>query len=182
MRMKGSAFSMFVSVTLAILAIVVLLMIFRSMIPSLFGRSFCKVYQVILVLPLPSFLKPTIPGCTITPQTERIYLNDGNAPVLATYIESCWRKSDYGKGGQGFICYEIFMKSIKENIDEVNVTKTLKERGLCEKLPNNIIDATDQKYDCGDENLIYWGIDNIKGDDVTVIIKYNAFIHRLEVF
>jgi len=180
--MKGLTFSTIAFVIIALVAVIVLLSIFRSMLPEIIGKSFCKVYQAILVLPLPSFLKPTIPGCSLTPNMERVELKGIGAAKLTDYIINCWEKADLGKGGQTFICYEIFTRTIDTPITEKDVTDIIKQKDYCETLPNNFLDIENQDYDgCEDENLIFWRIDSIEGKDMTIIIKYNAFVHRLEV-
>jgi hypothetical protein len=48
-------------------------------------------------------------------------------------------------------------------------------------LQNNYLDADRGNINCGNENKLYWGADDLIGRDITVIIKYNAFTHRLEL-
>ena len=179
--MKGIAFSTVAFVIIGLVAVWIVLSVFQSMLPGFIGKAFCKVYQAILTLPLPSYLKPTIPGCFLTPSMERIELKELDANELTDYIINCWEKSDSGKGGQTFICYEIFARTITSSILEKHVTDIIKQKNYCSILPNNILDVENQNYDCGGENLILWKIGEIKGKDVTIVIKYNAFVHKLEV-
>jgi len=157
---KGIAFNTIIFVLIAIVGVVILLMILNSIVPNFVGRPLCKLYQVVLSLPLPKQLKPTIPGCSIFPTMERITLDESlsNPSNLADYIEKCWEKSEEGKLGQTFICYELFMKKVNQPFNEGDITSKLK-----------------------DENKIDWKIGIISGEELTVIIKYNSTSKVVEV-
>jgi hypothetical protein len=184
--MKGVSFQLVAEILIALAAGVVILLVFQSFLPGMSGTALCKVYQVILSLPLPSALKPPIKECSLQPTMERIAISDTDAAKvtdqLANKIFDCWQlKADTGKSGITFDCYEIFISQINGNIKESDVTANLKSKNYCDVLPNNFLDQERQSYDCGNLNKIYWQIGTINGTGVTVIVKYDALIHRIEV-
>ena len=143
-NLKGIAFSTIIFAVIAIASVVIFLAIMNSIIPNFMGKSFCRVYQVILSLPLPKGLRPNIPGCSLFPATERVSLAEelSNVNILTDYLAKCWDKSQEGRGGQTFICYEIFIENVPMPFDETEVSKIIRSRGLCKKLPNNLIEST----------------------------------------
>jgi len=188
-NLKGIAFNTIIFAIIAIASVVIFLAIMNSIIPNFMGKSLCKVYQAILSLPLPKGLRPNIPGCSLFPGIERISLAEelSNANILTDYLAKCWDKSQEGRGGQTFICYEIFMKNVPEAFDETWVTKLIRSRGLCKKLPNSLIEPPPDTalpytpFDCGNDNKLNWKIGIIEGQDLTVIIKYNSTSSQIEV-
>lgn len=181
-------FKLIAEVILAIAGVVVVFSIFTLLLPQYTGTSLCKYYQIVQTLPIPSFLKPNIAECSISPTTERVDLSDEDPNKILqqlslNYIYKCWKdKADSGKSGLTFQCYEIYLKSFDRIIIEKDVTDVLKSAGYCDILPNNFLDQERKTYSCGNENKIYWKIGEIKGDDITIIVKYSAFpIHRIEV-
>jgi len=159
-KVKGIALNTIVYALIALAVIVILLSILNSIIPNFIGKSFCKFYKLILMLPLPKQLKPEIPGCSIFPNMERVSLDQkvSTPIVLANYIDNCWEKSNEGKTGMTFICYELFMKKIEVPFNEEDIKSALK-----------------------DEDKISWKIGIIQGEDLTVIIKYNSTSGQVEV-
>ncbi|MEM7827003.1 MAG: hypothetical protein QXQ40_02140 [Candidatus Aenigmatarchaeota archaeon] len=176
--MKAITFSTIAYSLIAIGTVVILLTILNALYPEFMGRGFCKVYDMALALPLPGFLKPSIPECSLGPKMERIKLEKGEAKDIANYLIKCWKKVDEGKGGESFVCYELFIKDVET--DEAEVTGILKNKNYCNLLPNNYLDIEKLSYDCGNENKIYWNI-SMKGRDLTIIMKYNPLAHRIEV-
>ncbi|MBD3155115.1 MAG: hypothetical protein GF368_00480 [Candidatus Aenigmarchaeota archaeon] len=91
---------------------------------------------------------------------ERLRFPEGSATTLANYLIQCWEKSEEGKLGQTFICYELFLKEIPIPFDDGDVTT-------------------------GSTVPITWKINPpsglIEGEDITIIIKYNAETQRVEV-
>lgn len=128
------------------------------------GRALCKVYQIVLSLPLPRQLKPNIPGCSLFPTMKRVVLEEGlsNANILTNYVVDCWKDSQEGRGGQTFICYELFMEKVPDSFGGPDVISLLRARGF-------------------DENKINWKIGIIQGNELTVIIKYNSESGQIEV-
>lgn len=185
--MKGQiSFQLVAEILIALVAAAILILIFQSFLPGYGSAALCKVYQVILALPLPSSLKPSISECSLQPTLERLTIFDTDTgkitDQLTNKIFDCWQqKSDTGKSGITFDCYEIFINQVNGNITEADVTSNLKAKGYCDTLPNDFLDQERQNYDCGNLNKIYWQIGTINGTDVTVIVKYNALIHRIEV-
>lgn len=175
-------------IIIALVAVWVILSIFQTFLPGVSGQSICKFYQVVLTLPLPSFLKPNIQQCNIQPQTEKFSLADSDkskvADDLETYVYKCWHdKATDGNSGITFLCYEIYFPNISAPVSEKDVTSLLSYKGLCSSLPNNFLDYERSDFNCGNLNKIYWNVDggSFNGTDVTVAISYNAFIHRIEV-
>jgi len=186
MRLKGIALKVVAEILIAIVAAFVILAIFQSLIPSSGDPAICRIYRAILTLPIPASIKPTIKECTIQPVTERFTITDTEKAKiidsLTTNIMNCWHdKANDGKSGITFICYEIFLKKIDGDITERDVTIAFQQKGYCSSLPNNFLDAERQSFDCGDLNKIYWQIGTISGTDLTVMIKYNEFQHRIEI-
>ncbi len=158
-NLKGVGFNLIIFSSLAIVSIVVFLLILNSIIPNFMGRSLCKVYHIIIAFPLPKQLKPHIPGCSLYPEMERIILEEesSNAQTLTYYIEKCWDKSQEGRSGQSFICYELFLKKVPREFNYENILTELK-----------------------DEGKIEWLSGPIEGSDITVIIKYNSETGKIE--
>lgn len=177
--MKGVEFSFIAKVLIAIASVMMMIIILNHMYPNFVGEGVCKFYNLVLSLPLPKFLKPSMQGCFQEAQTSRVALDTLDSAGLMSYILSCWRKAEEGKSGKSFICFEIFIKNPK-NIKERDVTDILKNRNQCNYLPNNYLDVEKVSYDCGNENRIFWNA-SITGMDVTIILKYNPLAHRIEV-
>jgi len=175
-------------VIIALVAVWVIYSIFQTFLPGVSGQSFCKFYQAILTLPLPSFLKPNIQQCNIQPTTERLTLADSDknkvTDDLENFIYKCWHeKASDGTSGITFMCYELFFGNISETISEKDVASLHSSKNLCGLLPNNFLDFERKEFNCGNLNKIYWNVDggSFNGNDVTVAISYNAFHHRIEV-
>ena len=186
MRTKGVAFKVVAEILIAIVAAFVILSIFQSLLPSTGEPALCRIYRVILALPIPASIKPTIKECTIQPETERFVLTETEkskiVDSLAENMMKCWHeKANDGKSGITFICYEIFLKRIDGEIKEEDIAASFQQKGYCNVLPNNFLDVERSSFACGDLNKVYWQIGTINGTEVTVVIKYNAFQHRIEV-
>jgi len=155
---KGIAFNTIIYATLALVAVVILVLILNTLTSNFLGKSFCRFYKVILSLPLPKQLKPEIPGCSVLPAMERFALTEEmcRPEILKEYIENCWEKSEEGKSGLTFICYEIFMEKIKNPFNGEDVTTSI-----------------DDKID--------WKIERIEGEELTIIVKYNPDNNKVEV-
>lgn len=188
--MVDLALKLVADVLIALVAIVVIFSIFKNFLPSINGPGICKFYQIILTLPLPSFLKPNVQQCNIQPETERISLADSDQSKVSddieNYIYKCWHeKANDGQLGITFLCYELYFDHINGTITEEDVTAVHASNGLCNSLPNNFMDYDRTDYNCGNANDIYWNVDGgiFNGTDVTVDISYNAefSLHRIEV-
>ena len=185
MYMKGITFQLIAEVVITLAAVFVILAIYYGFLPGFTGPALCKIYQVVLSLPIPSSIKPTVSECSIQPTYERFTISDIDpAKVtddIATNIINCWQqKAGSGKSGITFICYEIHLTRVDGNVTESGVANILKQKGYCDTLPNNFLDEEQQSFDCGNLNKIYWTA-TIGGSDYDVIIKYDAFQHRIEV-
>jgi len=187
--MKGIDLSLklVADVIITLVAVLVVFLIFKTLLPTQTNNAICKIYRGISALPLPEFLKTMPEGCSsIFQVVERIRIseNDGSKieQRLADYIVKCWdEKAGSGKSGTTFDCYEIYIKWIDGTVTEYGVTEKLRLEKYCKTLPNNFLDQDKVDYNCGSENKIYWKND-FEGDDVTIIVKYSAFpIHRIEV-
>lgn len=175
-------------VIIALVAVWVIFSIFQTFLPATSGSGFCKFYQAVLTLPLPSFLKPNIQQCNIQPTTERLSLTDSERGKVIEDVENfiykCWHeKANDGGSGITFVCYELFFSNISGPVAEKDVTSLLSSKNLCTSLPNNFLDYERVSFNCGNLNKIYWNVDggSFNGADVTVAIGYNAFHHRIEV-
>jgi len=185
---KGIALKFVAEVIIAIVAAFVVLSIFQSLLPSTSTSILCRIYRVILALPIPASIKPTITECTIQPITERFVVSDTEKDKivenLATNALRCWQeKADDGKLGITFICYELLLKKSDADITESDFATFLKQKGYCDALPDNFLDVERTSFDCGNLNKVMWKIGTISGSDVTVIIKFNGQFsqHWLEI-
>lgn len=188
--MVSLALKLVADVLIVLVAVWVIFSIFKTFLPSVSGPGICKFYQVILTLPLPSFLKPNVEQCNVQPQTERISLADSDQSKVAddieTYIYKCWHeKANDGNLGITFLCYEIYFPNISSAVSESDITTIHKAKGFCNSPANNFLDYERKDYDCGNSNDIYWNVDGgtFGGTDVTVDISYDATFshHRIEV-
>jgi len=186
--MVSSVLKIVADVVIALVAIWVIYSIFQIFLPNVSGPAFCKFYQIVLTLPLPSFLKPNIQQCTIQPTTERLTIDDSEKSKVTddieTYIYKCWHeKANDGNSGITFPCYEIFFGNISGPVSEKDVTSLLASKGLCGALPNNFLDFERTDFNCGNLNKIYWNVEagSFNGTGVSVYISFNAFQHRIEV-
>ncbi|MBU5678916.1 MAG: hypothetical protein KQA36_03470 [Candidatus Aenigmarchaeota archaeon] len=177
--MKGLELSLIAKALIAISLIFILLIILNQMYPNFVGEGICKFYNLVLALPLPQFLKPSMQECFEAQITSRVALESLEETTLLSYVINCWRKANEGKSGKSFICFEIFVKNPK-TISEKEITDLLKSRKQCNYIQNNYLDLEKSSYDCGNENKIFWNA-TIGGRDLTIIIKYNALAHRIEV-
>lgn len=177
-------------VLIALVAVVVIFSIFKTFLPAATGSGICKFYQVILTLPLPSFLKPNVQQCNIQPETERINLADTDSSKVAedidTYIYKCWHeKANDGTSGVTFLCYELYFDNISGSVSEKDVTTVHASKGYCSQLANNFLDYDRTDFNCGNSNDIYWNVvkGNFTGSYVTVTVSYDATFshHRIEV-
>lgn len=181
--LKGLAFNTIILMLIALASVVILLFILNSIIPNFSGRALCKIYQVVLVFPLPKNIRPVIPECTLIPGTERLILPEENAneEFMAHYIKKCWEKSQDGKSGQTFACYELFLENVPTPFGEKETTEILSQKGLCKKIPNNIIEEDSSSFNCGTSNKIYWWPGHLQGSEITVIVKFNSTERMIEV-
>jgi hypothetical protein len=175
--LNGLEFSTIAYTLIAIATVFVLITFLNYLYPDFVGSNLCKIYTLISSFPIPDFLKPDLSNC-IPQETKRIKVEFLDSDLLLNYIISCWRMSNEGKSGKTFICYEIFGRT--GNANERELTEKLKSRKYCEKIQNNYLDIEKQSYDCGNKNLIFWNI-TINNSDMTIIIKYNALAHRIEI-
>lgn len=186
--MVSLALKLLADVIIALVAFYVIFSIFQTFVPATSGSGLCKFYQAILNLPLPSFLKPNIQQCSIQPTTETLTMtdtaHDAVAQDIETYIYNCWHdKASNGSSGITFLCYELYFSSIDSPVSEKDVTLVLSSKNLCSSLPNNFLDFERQDFNCGNANKIYWNAKGgtFNGTAVTVDIKYDAFVHQIDV-
>jgi len=187
-KKKGIALSLKIvaEVLIAIVAAFIILSIFQSFLPGIGNPALCRIYRVILALPIPSSMKPNIAECSIQPTTERFIISESDkAKIIDTLVAktmNCWKeKANDGKIGITFICYEIFLKKIDGEITEKDFTIKLQQEGHCSILPNNFLDSERMPFSCGNLNKVFWQAMTINGTDITIIIKFNAFQKRIEI-
>jgi hypothetical protein len=159
-KLKGLTINVIIFTIIALASLIIFLLILNSILPNFLGKALCKVYNIILSFPLPKQLKPNIPGCSSFPSMERIFMHEGSeiSSTLADYLLQCWDKSDKGRLGQTFICYELFVEEVSYPIDSNNFHLYLKDQGK-----------------------IDWKIGLIQGEDLTIILKYNHETGKIEV-
>jgi len=185
--MKGMSFKLVADLLIALVGVWIILTVMNMFVPNYTGTAMCKIYQVILILPLPQSLKPSVSQCDITPVKENVILRPQSSSELrdkiANYIWACWKeKAKNGKGGISFSCYEILIKSVPSEFGEKEITDILKAKGYCSSLENNYLEFEAKKYEeCGTQNKIYWSGGRVKVSDTTVFINFNSFFHRIEV-
>ena len=184
--MKGISFKLVADVLIALVGVWIILTIMNTFLPSYTGSAVCKLYQVILVIPLPQSLKPSISQCDISPVKENVILRPQTSSELknkiADYIWTCWKeKANSGKSGISFACYEILIKNVPAQFGEKEITEILKSKGYCKYLENNYLDFEKEDYDCGTQNKIYWTGGLVSENDTSVFINFNSFFHRIEV-
>jgi hypothetical protein len=197
--MKGISFKVIVDIIIAIFAIIVFVFILKSIVPGFYGQSLCRIYEVVQSIPLPDFLKPSISECSTVYKTEKVTIEESDAGVIADrllekYILTCWKEKagctrETGtnpfpcKVGVTFSCYDITIRSIVGSITEQQINNMMKSRGYCDTLPNNVLDYEKTNDNCGDLNKIYWSVEGgaINGTYALVVVKYDAFHHRIEV-
>jgi hypothetical protein len=187
MKNKGMEFKLLADIVIALVAVWVIFNIFQIMAPDFVSSSVCKFYQVILAIPLPDQMKPSLAQCSFNPVQEHVDIEidntDSTKLAIAQKIEDCWQKADNGKSGQTFICYDFYIRIISKEITEADVTQLIKNEGKCDSLPNNYLDQQYKYFDCGGANKIYWNYEGGKllGRYIVLIIKFDAFHHRIEV-
>lgn len=186
--MAEIAFKTIAEIVVALFAVGFFLFIIEAMLPGATGNTFCSIGNAISSLPIPSYVKPSLDQCGLAKATKRQELGELTEESLAGYIMDCWEKNDYGRGGLTHDCYELFVYSVPNKITEATFTAYLQENGLCDKLQNNFLDDSYEMTACGGANNVLWIMakgsaekGNITGEEVTVIIKYNAFDHRIDI-
>jgi len=197
--MKGISFKILADVIIAIFAIMVFILIFKTVTPGFYGQALCRIYEAVQAVPLPEFLRPSISECSISYRTEKITIEESDAAVIAEallekYILPCWkekagctRENETNpfpcKAGATFSCYELMIRRMSNFVDERLINNLMKLHGYCNILPNNFLDYEKQSDDCGDLNKIYWNVEGgvINGTYAVVVVKYDAFHHRIEV-
>lgn len=180
--MAEIAFKTIAELVIALFAVGFFLFLVEGMLPGVTGNTFCGIGNAISSLPLPSYVKPTLDQCGLKKDTKRQeVMDDFSEAEFAKYVMDCWEKNDYGRGGLTHDCYELFVLSVPSVITEATFTAYMQEKGLCDKLPNNFLNVDFEMTSCGDSDRILWKIGDINGEDITIIIKYNAFDHRIEI-
>ncbi|MFH0711018.1 MAG: hypothetical protein V1944_00400 [Candidatus Aenigmatarchaeota archaeon] len=183
--MKGMTFKLVADVLIALVGVWIIFSVLNIFLPNYTGPALCKMYQVVLVIPLPPSLKPSITQCDIVPVKEKIILRSQTSTEIKNkitdYIWECWEeKSSNGKSGISFPCYEILIKYVPAEFGEKEITDILKSNGRC-SLENSYLDFERQNYECGSQNKIFWDGGRISVNDTSIFINYNSFFHRIEV-
>ena len=180
-------FKFVAEVLIALVAVWVVFSIFVSMQSGYSTLVMCRIYRVIQVIPLPQNLKYIPKECFMNPTMDTAVIEQTDASKVAeelayNYLWKCWKdKTDEGKYGVTFDCYEILIKNVNGTITEEDITNLLKIKGYCSSLPNNFLDKEKKDFDCGNLNKIYWSGNDLQGKEVTVVMRYEALHHRVEV-
>ena len=176
------AFKTIAELIVALFAVGFFLLVVEGLLPGATGNTFCGIGNAIASLPVPSYLKPSLDQCGLTHKTVRQEINYSlTDEALLEYVEQCWKDNKQGMGGLTHTCFELFAWEVSGTITESSFTDKLKSEGLCESLPNNFFDSDGLSFDCGETNRVLWKIGEISGQEVTIIVKYNAFDHRIEI-
>jgi hypothetical protein len=180
--MKGIAFKTIAELIISLFAVGLFLAILSNMAPSVTAQSYCMIGKSISALPVPSSLKPDLDHCGLHKETRRLVIDEPlTDDLLFDYIMNCWDGNFRGRGGQTHHCYELFVRDSPQIINEFSFSAHLAQNNLCRDLPNNHIESIGASFDCGDKNSLFWRIGDIQGSDLTIVIKYDAFHHRVEV-
>ncbi len=84
---------------------------------------------------------------------------------LASNIVACWEKANFGDYSKNIICKSLTLKKCNfksEDVSEAEVTRILKEKGLCSVIGNS-------DFDCGDSDNIEFNITRIRPNDIILI-------------
>jgi len=197
--MKGLSFNILVDVIIALFAITMFIYIFKTITPGFYGQALCRIYQAVQAVPLPDFMKPSISECSLSYTTQKVTIEERDADVIADvllekYILPCWLEKAGCKRvnetnpfpcevGDTFSCYELMIRKVEGSVTEEKISSMMKYRGYCDNLPNNFLDYEKKKDECGDLNKIFWNVEGgvINGTYAVVVVKYDAFHHRIEV-
>jgi len=181
--MAEIAFKTIAELVVALFAVGFFLLIIEGMLPGATGNTFCGIGNAISSLPLPSYIKPNLDQCGIKVLSKKQEIEGPfNEAMLSQYVMQCWKDNDEGHGGVTHDCFELFVLEVSGNITESSFTDYHISKGLCETLPDNFLEEEGAAKDCGEANRLFWKYaGGISGSEVTMIIKYNAFDHRIEV-
>lgn len=99
--------------------------------------------------------------------------------ILANII-ACWQLAELGKSSKDMLCSEIIIPeelrgSTHMVVSEEDITDMLMEEELC-----NIFSNNDVNPDCGDENNLEWGINDIS-NIFDISIEYKASERKVVV-
>lgn len=167
--------------TLALVAVGALIGGISTLFPSVLGQTSCKIHRnFIRVIPLPAGARPDLPEmCLDTVKMKRQRIDQLDNSLLGKKIYQCWKRVDKGNYGSDMLCYELYIKNTKGNIEESQVTNYLINNNLCSDLANNQTQSGNA-LSCGNQDQIKWKTSSI-GSGQTVIIKYNALAGWIEI-
>jgi hypothetical protein len=181
--MAEIAFKTIAELVVALFAVAFFLIIIEGMLPGATGNTFCGIGNSISSLPLPSYLKPTLGQCGVKILSKKQVI-DGpfTEAILSQYVMQCWKDNDEGHGGVTHDCFELFVIDVKGTVTESSFADYQISKNLCASLPDNYLEEEGASKNCGDANRLFWKYrGGISGSEVTVLVKYNAFDHRIEV-
>jgi hypothetical protein len=183
------AFKTIAELVIALFAVGFLLMILSAMLPGVASNTYCAIGNSISALPIPSFIKPSMDQCGLQVKSKKQTIEQPfDDAKLSQFLMECWKNNGEGHGGLTHDCYELFLLDVPVEVSESTLTDYMIKNGLCENLQDNFLEAQGEVASCGNLNQILWkypGEGNqptsISGSEVTVLIKYNAFDHRIEI-
>jgi hypothetical protein len=181
--MSEIAFKTIAELVVALFAVAFFLIIIEGMLPGATGNTFCSIGNSIASLPLPSYLKPSLDQCGLKIQSKKQVIEEPfNEAMMSQYVMQCWKDNGEGHGGLTHDCFELFILEVSGNITESSFTDYQVSKDLCASLPNNFLEEEGTSKNCGDANRLFWKYKGgISGSEATVVIKYNAFDHRIEI-
>jgi hypothetical protein len=186
--MAEIAFKTIAELIIALFALGFLLMIMSAMLPGVADNTYCAIGNSISALPIPSFLKPSTDQCGLKVKSKKQTIEEPFTEAkLSQYILECWKNNGEGSGGLTHDCFELFLIKVPSEISESSLTDYMSKNEICEKISDNFLEAEGTSATCGNLNQIFWKYPgggkptSISGNEVTVLIKYNAFDHRIEI-
>lgn len=179
---KGVELSELAFLVIALVAVALVINLFADTFPKFSTNMYCSLYQAVNAV---TFMvhKPSLPAqCSFEPTTEKKQLglmpSEKLADELSNYVIGCWKKSQEGKTGSTFICFELYIQ-VQEPVIEEMIAYRLSKKGYCDSLSDNFLEIENRTYLCGDANKLVWNI-NVN-ETGTYVIKYDAFKREIAV-
>lgn len=175
-------FRVIVFTFLAILGLGFLFLILSTLYPSIGTDVSCRLYQAVTgIVPTPQETRPSLPWycypseCKFVRTPVEAASGEELAESVAFQAYRCWRCAEFGKAPRDVLCTELYSE---QATNEASVVAALQNNGHCPDLPDNLIEATEEPADCGEENKVFFNSPTITG---TIIIKYDSYAHRISI-
>lgn len=179
--MKGLAFSIIVSVIIAITGVSLLLLMISGDFQESVKKIYCDTYiKISQALPSGEEGTPSVPKfCSFESDLKEEEIKENNntivSRVILAHIITCWKKSEITGIDKSVPCYELRMSGDVDGVTEKNVTDILIKEDHCESIENS-------DFNCGTKDQIVWEVyDKIIDDEKIVLIRYDANLKAIEV-